>query len=268
MTRTMYDSVTVEDIPANATMVAGYVDGIYANTGLMRQKFPHATVVEIAVNSHTNAGDVLDVETGDATPSEAVLWVKLRRASGANPSVYCNASVWPSVKSAFRSAGIAEPHYWIAKWDGSTSIPAGAVAKQYKGASSGHHYDTSVVADTWPGVDNGSNPRPVPKSAVYVVKAGDSLSAIAVEYHLTLKQIEALNPQIKNPNLIHPGDKVNVSGVSNPAHKPATATYVVKKGDTLSGIAKAHGLGLAEIEKLNPGIENYNLIYPGEHINL
>lgn len=31
MTRTMYDSVTVADVPAHATMVAGYANGRYAN---------------------------------------------------------------------------------------------------------------------------------------------------------------------------------------------------------------------------------------------
>lgn len=268
MTRTMYDTVTVEDIPPNAEMVAGYIDGIYANIGIMRQKFPHAVIVEIAVNSHTNDGDVLDVETGDATPSEAVLWVKMRRQSGADPSVYCNASIWPHVRTAFKSAGVREPHYWIAKWDGIASIPDGAVAKQYKNAYSGHHYDSSIVADSWPGVDNQvSNPRPV-KSSFYTVKKGDTLSGIALHYNLSLAHIERLNPQIRNPNLIHVGDKVRISGASSAAHKPVTAHYIVKSGDNLSSIAKSHGLSLAEIEKLNPQIRNYSLIYPGERINL
>lgn len=265
MTRTMYDSVNVEGIPASASMVAGYVDGLYANTNLMRQRFPHATVVEIAVSSHTDDGQVLDVEKGDATPAESVGWVQMRRRAGADPSVYCNAATLPAVKSAFKSAGVSEPHYWVAQWDNVKSVPSGAVAKQY---TNGAHYDTSVVLDVWPGVDSVSNPRPpvAAKGATYTVKSGDTLSGIAAKYGISLAEIEKLNPSIKNPNLIYPGDKVKVSGVT--AAKPVAAKYTVKKGDTLSGIAAAHHMTLSALEKLNPSIKNPNLIYPGDHITL
>jgi LysM repeat protein len=38
-------------------------------------------------------------------------------------------------------------------------------------------------------------------------------------------------------------------------------TYTVQAGDTLSGIAYKYGISLDEIIKLNPQIENQNLIY-------
>ena len=44
----------------------------------------------------------------------------------------------------------------------------------------------------------------------YIVKKGDTLSAIAVKHHTTLKNLVALNPQIKNPNLIYPGDVIRL----------------------------------------------------------
>lgn len=45
--------------------------------------------------------------------------------------------------------------------------------------------------------------------------------------------------------------------------------YTVVQGDTLSGIAAAHGLSLARIEQLNPQFgPNYDLIHPGDHVNL
>ena len=44
----------------------------------------------------------------------------------------------------------------------------------------------------------------------YIVKKGDTLSAIAVKHHTTLKNLLALNPQIKNPNLIYPGDAIRL----------------------------------------------------------
>lgn len=152
--RTMYDAVTVANIPAGAVMVAGYVDGNYANWPAMAGRFPNAVHVPIATKASTNAALVLDVETGDATPAQAPGWVLMRRAAGVDPSVYCNTSTWPDVKQAFAAAGVAPPHYWVAQYDGDPTIPAGAVAKQHTSAGP---YDLSSVADVWPGIDTGAD---------------------------------------------------------------------------------------------------------------
>ena len=44
----------------------------------------------------------------------------------------------------------------------------------------------------------------------YTVKKGDTLSAIAVNYHTTVNKLVALNPHIKNPNLIYVGDVIRL----------------------------------------------------------
>ena len=48
----------------------------------------------------------------------------------------------------------------------------------------------------------------------------------------------------------------------------SAATYTVKKGDTLWRIAVNHRVGLGEIKSANPSIKNFNLIYPGQLINI
>ena len=150
----MYDSVTPTDIPASARMVAGYVDGRYAWSAQAWRRWRGARFVRIAVLASTNDGNVLDVERGDATPAQSVGWVLMRRRAGGDPSVYCNASTWPAVRAAFHAAGVAEPHYWIASWGTGPTGIAGAVAHQYADPpASGGHYDLSVVADYWGGVD-------------------------------------------------------------------------------------------------------------------
>lgn len=150
MTRTMYDAVTVSDVPATATLIAGYGDGYYQNVDAFKARFPHATVVEITVRPADNLGQVLDVENGDATPLQAPAWVAKRRQAGVDPSVYCNSSTWPQVRAEFAAQGVAEPHYWVAQYDGDPTIPQGAVAKQYQDVGP---YDLSSVADDWPGID-------------------------------------------------------------------------------------------------------------------
>ena len=51
------------------------------------------------------------------------------------------------------------------------------------------------------------------------------------------------------------------------APKETTTTYVVKKGDTLSAIAKKYGTTYQKIARDN-GIENPNLIFPGQKLNI
>lgn len=275
MTRTMYDAVTPSRIPSGATLVAGYVDGRYANLTAMRQRFPHATVVEIAVSWRTRA-NVLDVETGDATPAEAVKWCTQTMADTDNHSltIYANASMWSQVVSAFKAAGVTLPQHWVADWDGQASVPAGKVAKQYRNTAG---YDLSAVADHWPGVDTApakSSATPAkpaaPKpstSGTYTVLTGDSLSEIAVAHGVSLSALEKANPQIIDPNKIFPGQVLHLPSGSK-ASALAAQYYTVKSGDNLTDIAKAHGLSLAALEKLNPGIKNPNFITPGEKVRV
>ena len=57
----------------------------------------------------------------------------------------------------------------------------------------------------------------------YTVKSGDTLSGIAAAYGMTLTELIQLNPQISNPNLIHPGDTVKLSSGASSAPAPAPA---------------------------------------------
>lgn len=52
--------------------------------------------------------------------------------------------------------------------------------------------------------------------AVYVVRPGDSLSGIAKRQGTTLKQILAINPQIKNPDVVNIGMALNLPGDEPP----------------------------------------------------
>ena len=52
--------------------------------------------------------------------------------------------------------------------------------------------------------------RPVAQAEYYTVVKGDTMSGIAVKFGLTLAQLEALNPQVTNPNLISIGEKIRV----------------------------------------------------------
>jgi LysM domain len=48
----------------------------------------------------------------------------------------------------------------------------------------------------------------------------------------------------------------------------ALVAYLVKPGDTLSGIAASHGVKLAAVEAANPRIKNFDLIYSGQTVKI
>lgn len=147
----MYDSVFASGLPEGGDLYAGYINGIYPNLGAVQARFPGKTVVSISVDAAADEGDVLDVESGDASSQQAPAWVVMRRSSGAVPSVYCSESNWPAVQAAFVQANVAQPSYWIAAYPGPGPVLyPGSVAHQYVDAGD---YDASVVADYWPGVD-------------------------------------------------------------------------------------------------------------------
>lgn len=62
-----------------------------------------------------------------------------------------------------------------------------------------------------------------------------------------------------NPSIVYPGDKVCHKGGGTAT---ASRTYVVRSGDTLSGIAAYLGVSMYDITGYRSG--NMNLIYPGE----
>lgn len=94
----------------------------------------------------------------------------------------------------------------------------------------------------------------------YFAKSGDTLGSIAKKYGLSLKELLRLNPQIKNPDLIHIGDKIAVDIIK--------IEYTVRKGDTLSSIAAKHGMKLQNLLDLNPQIKNPDLISIGQKIRV
>ena len=57
------------------------------------------------------------------------------------------------------------------------------------------------------------------KKETYTVKRGDTLSRIADNHGIMLDELIALNPQIKNPNLIRVGQKINVKPGNREPHE-------------------------------------------------
>lgn len=118
-------------------------------------------------------------------------------------------------------------------------------------------------------------------AATYTVKAGDTLLRIAAQFKMNLAQIAALN-QISNLNAIRVGQVLKVSnavGSNNTQNTtqpsagaptkaaPSTTGYTVKSGDTLSAIAAANGVSLANLLSWN-NLSLQAIIYPGQKLTI
>jgi len=108
---------------------------------------------------------------------------------------------------------------------------------------------------------------PKPAGGNYTVRSGDTLSGIAASHGVSLAALEAANPQIKNPNLIHAGETVHLPGGASAANGGGS-NYTVRSGDTLSAIASRNGVSLSALLAANPQIKNANLIYPGQTVHI
>lgn len=113
----------------------------------------------------------------------------------------------------------------------------------------------------------------------YTVQSGDTLSGIALKFSTTSSKLAQLN-SISNPNLIYVGQRllVNQSSNSNSSSsgqssstttntEASAASYTVKSGDTLSGIANQYNTTVNQIVSLNQ-LSNPNLIYVGQVLKL
>ncbi len=93
---------------------------------------------------------------------------------------------------------------------------------------------------------------------IYEVQSGDTLFSIAKKNHVTLKEIMALN-DIKAGSVIKVGQKLKVSKKSTfiaskkkeKKTKIVLKKYRVKRGDTLSKIARKYKISIKKLRKLN-----------------
>lgn len=108
-----------------------------------------------------------------------------------------------------------------------------------------------------------SAPQPAPSRVCVVVRAGDSLSSIAARHGGSWRDWKGYRSG--NPSVIFPGERVCRGGSAPRA--TTTATHIVQRGETLSGIAARYGTTWQHLAARN-GLRNPNRIYPGQMLIL
>lgn len=100
----------------------------------------------------------------------------------------------------------------------------------------------------------------------YRVRPGDTLDGIARKYHVTPQEIAERN-QIYNPNLLYPGELLQIEIRDDRKLSDVYILYQVKPGDTLWGIASRFETTTDALRRVNH-IPNISLIYTGQIIKI
>jgi LysM repeat protein len=105
---------------------------------------------------------------------------------------------------------------------------------------------------TIPGKSDGFSPpkASAPKSSApsggsYTVRSGDSMSAIAARFGVSLYALEKANPQVTNPNLIQVGQRLTIPGGSSskaPSSGPVAPVSQSVPGQVGAWIAQAQAI--------------------------
>lgn len=164
---TMYDSISADSIPGDAQIVAGYVDGWWADFNAVVLRFPTLPHASITVVGRDAAGNwvkaiVIDCENGDATPHTAAAWAAWMLSIGLRPTIYCNTATHPAVVSELAVLGLAfvvNVDWWEAHYDNDPTLSPGSVAKQYQSTDG---WDVSSTDGSWPAVAPTPTPVPIP----------------------------------------------------------------------------------------------------------
>jgi LysM repeat protein len=111
------------------------------------------------------------------------------------------------------------------------------------------------------------------RRATYMVRSGDTLSAIAARRGVTLAALLKTN-RLSTLSVIHPGQKLRIPGAaarvgaSKPkAPKVTTSTYQVRSGDTLSAIAARTKTPLRTLYSMNR-LGPRSVIHPGQRLKV
>lgn len=151
---TMLDSIDVSVLPAGYQAYAGYVNGRWPTFNNLKEKFPSARILSIAVNASADA-DCLDVENGDATIQDIAdgTWFARQVARKIVPCFYIEASNLAEAQNHLRilprnSYRLWSAHYTNQHICGPNSCGYGlyvADGTQWTSTFSGSNIDASIL---------------------------------------------------------------------------------------------------------------------------
>lgn len=102
--------------------------------------------------------------------------------------------------------------------------------------------------------------------STYTIVSGDTLTAIAKDFNITLDSLIGANTQIANPDAISVGQVINVPVCPN-SQCAVVGTYTIVSGDLFVDLAATYKTTIGQIKALNPTV-NATAIPVGQQIIL
>jgi hypothetical protein len=169
-----YDAIYVSSLAplGNPVALAGYTAGFWPDYLPLVQAYPKAIVKSIAIGQQYHA-QCLDVEPGDAVPSQVAGWIKavlndpgmhMKPGTLAIPCVYSSLNEWSQITPLLNAAGLVYGRdylRWDADWTYSPHLDQGFDATQWTDHYANLNVDASVVTKGFLGI-NTPTPKPQP----------------------------------------------------------------------------------------------------------
>ena len=231
-----------------------------------------------------------------ATPSQAIAWSKtqtkgyrglclvfVRNCFGIPAKYPSAAEAWEHAKYRHAPSNVAQIPAGVPVFFSTPATKYGHVALHLGGGKFRTNYSakgtvvTATLADPvfkgmtmlgWAEDLNGVRVYTAPARSkpaaggTYKVKAGDTLGGIAKRYGTMATALAQING-IANPDRIAVGQSIKVTGTAT----ATPATYTVKRGDTLGGIAAKFKTTVGRLQAHN-GITNPDRIAVGQSIKI
>lgn len=184
-----YDAVTAGFIPLHASFAGCYGNGRFANCSAVAARGPgHLVPISVYYTISIGAQQCLDVEPGDAVPSQAAPFVRYEHAHGVKtPCVYGDLSEWQTgIRADLTAAGLHDAtggyHSWVAWYNGDPAIPPSYDGHQFL---TGCCVDVNSFYSSW-WAQPKPPPAPAPQNYVWFLHpapaAGLTGSAVPVSY--------------------------------------------------------------------------------------
>jgi len=107
-----------------------------------------------------------------------------------------------------------------------------------------------------------SVPTPASGTRTHIVRAGETLLGIAVQYGVVYKELLEANA-IVNPDRIYVGQVLTIPASAPVSTPPAVHMHIVQAGETLLGIAARYGVAYETLLRIN-AVADPDRIYVGQ----
>lgn len=163
--------------------------------------------------------------------------------------------------------GVSEPENgnW-STWEGFQYTNQGLISG-ISGYVDRDYFSSDILLSDKSSIDVPNSTSPIVNTDYVIVKYGNTLSQIALEYNTSYQYLAKVN-NISNPNLIYIGERIYIPSIDNSdLHDTSHMLYIVKRGNTLSQISRLYDVSIVNIADLNH-IINPNLIFAGQILRI